>query len=294
MNTRYLREFVVLADTLSYSEAAENLYISQSSLSKHLQTLEKELGTPLFFRTTRSIRLTHAGSVFLNYAKKISALAAEAEAELNSISRSLDNSFLVGVMQNPQFYNLAEYMLSFQKVCPNVSYTLIESDEQGLFNMYQKKHFNLFCTLQPLTKDIDFGYMPMYKSHLVAIMNKDCPLAEKEELSLLDLAEEKLLTPARYSTMSKIVQGSFLQQGIRPNIIYEGSSTGSIELIKSGLGIALHSIEFAKHACTDPSLVIREITPALEFTYGIGYRNEQQLSSSEKKYLNYLRKYELK
>ena len=61
MNTGWLREFVVLADTCSYSEAAERLFMGQSSLSKHIKALEQELGVELFERTSRRVKLSAEG-----------------------------------------------------------------------------------------------------------------------------------------------------------------------------------------------------------------------------------------
>lgn len=63
MKTETLYEFLVLSKTLNYSKAAENLYISQSVLSKHIQEMEKELGTKLLFRSTHEVSLTQAGMI---------------------------------------------------------------------------------------------------------------------------------------------------------------------------------------------------------------------------------------
>ncbi|MBR4162570.1 MAG: LysR family transcriptional regulator, partial [Solobacterium sp.] len=71
MEIHYIIEFVDLADTKSYSESAKNLHISQSSLSRHIQFLEKELGEPLFVRSTRKMALSPFGRSYLPYAKKI-------------------------------------------------------------------------------------------------------------------------------------------------------------------------------------------------------------------------------
>ena len=79
METGYIREFVMLADCLNFSEAAERLFISQSSLSKHIRALERELGGELFVRTTRTIRLSEMGTVYLPYARKIADLCDQAE-----------------------------------------------------------------------------------------------------------------------------------------------------------------------------------------------------------------------
>ena len=65
MDLNYIREFVVLANTCNYMEAAEQLFISQSALSRHIKNLEEELGVSLFDRSTRSVTLNAFGMLFL-------------------------------------------------------------------------------------------------------------------------------------------------------------------------------------------------------------------------------------
>jgi len=74
MDTLYYREFIVLCDVLNYAEAADQLSLSESSLSRHIKAMESELGVQLFERTTRSIKLTSYGHIVLHYAKKSSNL----------------------------------------------------------------------------------------------------------------------------------------------------------------------------------------------------------------------------
>ena len=68
MEISYFNEFVILAETRNYWAASERLYIGQSSLSKHIKTLESQLGAPLFDRTSRKVELTEFGAKMLPYA----------------------------------------------------------------------------------------------------------------------------------------------------------------------------------------------------------------------------------
>ena len=79
MDISYFREFVILAETCNYWAAAERLYIGQSSLSKHIKTMEKELGGELFSRTSRKVELTDFGRLMLPYAQTISKQQYEYE-----------------------------------------------------------------------------------------------------------------------------------------------------------------------------------------------------------------------
>ena len=77
MELNYLREFVALAQTCHYQETADRLFISQPSLSKHIKTMEAELGAELFKRTSRRVELSEFGRAFLPYAQRIAAVQEE-------------------------------------------------------------------------------------------------------------------------------------------------------------------------------------------------------------------------
>ena len=91
MDIKHLAEFVALAETGNYLETADNLFISQSTLSKHIMALEKELGVSLFERTTRKIHLSTEGETFLPYALKIVRLQEEAANVLSAHSKAATN-----------------------------------------------------------------------------------------------------------------------------------------------------------------------------------------------------------
>ena len=85
-----------------------------------------------------------------------------------------------------------------------------------------------------------------------------------------------------------------IKQGLEFCPTYEGSSIGSIELLKAGMGISLHSVEFSNNLPNNSNIQAIPIEPDIKFVYGIGHRPIDELSSSEKKYLNYLKQFELK
>lgn len=97
MNLDCIREFCALADVKKYSEAAEICYISQSALSKHIKSLENELGFPLFHRTAHVVMLTEFGEAFLPYAKELGETQMKCESNLLSKVRSEARSLTVGI-----------------------------------------------------------------------------------------------------------------------------------------------------------------------------------------------------
>ena len=204
-----IQEFAVLAECLNFSEAASRLFISQSSLSKHIKALEQELGVALFERTTRSIRLSGAGERYLPYAKEIARLCTESEMEMDNYKNQSAPSFTIAVMQNPQYYNMAKYITGFQKAYPSISFSLIEADEFSLYDMFRRKLFNIFPTFSNFRGPEEFTFMPMVKSSIVAIFPKVHPCAEAQAVSLHQLAGERLLLPTRGGSLSNLIQTAF-------------------------------------------------------------------------------------
>lgn len=293
MEVRYIREFVVLCECMNYSQAAEKLYISQSVLSKHIKALEKDIGAPLFERTTRTIRLTEVGSFLLSYAKRITALVSEAETGLDIISRRYRHSLTIGVMHNPKMYNLSKYITPYTLGSTDASFNMIESDEAGLIEMFGKKQFNIFTAFEPQDAACPYLYMPLVRTRIEALMSSDHPLAQKDSLSLRDLSEVPILMPSRGSSMSRIILSAFYSNGISPNIIYEGSSLGCSDFVKEGIGISLHATEYCRLATEDPALTSLTVNPPIEFTYGVGYRDPDQLTAAEAEYLEHMKTFAL-
>jgi DNA-binding transcriptional LysR family regulator len=297
MDTYHIKEFAVLAECPSFSEAADRLYISQSSLSKHIRALERELGTPLFKRTTRSIQLTDAGELFLNYAKEISRLCDEVSLAVDDYKRKTSVSLTIATLHNPQYYDLAKYILSFQQSHPDIKFQILESDEFGLYDMFQKRQVNIFPTFAAYAtfhNTIEYDFIPMVSSRIMMICRKDHPLAGEESISLGQLANEKLLLPTRDSTLNHLIMVALRAYDVTPEIVYEGSSLGCVDLVKAGIGVTLHAVEFADFLRDDSDLSILEITPTIPFIYGVGHRDEKQLTHAEKLFLQHLSSFELK
>ena len=291
METGTIKEFVTLAECLNFSEAASRLFISQSSLSKHIKALEHELGAALFDRTTRSIRLSGAGERYLPYAKEIARLCTESEIEIADFRNQSSASAVIAVMQNPQYYDMAKYITGFRKAYPGISFSLVEADEFSLYDMFRKKLVNVFPTFSNFRGPEEFAFMPMVKSSIVAIFPKDHPCAEAQTVSLRQLAGERLLLPTRGGSLSDLIRTAFNREKISPDVVYEGSSVGCVELVKTGMGVSLHAREFAAILHRDADISCVEISPKLSFIYGLGHREFESLSHVEKLYLSFMKKY---
>ena len=294
MDTKYINDFVVLSECLNFSEAANRLFISQSSLSKHIKTLERELGVDLFTRTTRSIQLSDAGELYLPYARRIAEQCSEAEIDLDRLKSWSSTSLTVAIMQNPQYYDMAKYITGFRQAHPDLSFSMVEADEFGLYDMFAKKLVNIFPTYSNFRGVERYTFMPMVESSIVAIVQRDHPCAEADRVCLRRLGEERLLLPMRGGALSNLIHAAFHRENISPDVVYEGSSVGCIDLVRAGMGVGLHAKEFAAALSGEPDIRCVDIEPVISFTYGLGHRNIEKLSPAEQLYLAHMKKYEIK
>ena len=143
MEINNLKEFVVLAKTGNFMEAADILYVSQSTLSKHIKSIETELGVLLFDRTTRKVRISKYGELLLPYAKQIIELQDHYIANLQS---SLDNdrdSLPVSSIPALAQYNIIDIFVDFKKSRPQSTLNVIQAGPDELKEMLRQKKCEL-------------------------------------------------------------------------------------------------------------------------------------------------------
>ncbi|NLV99047.1 MAG: LysR family transcriptional regulator [Clostridiaceae bacterium] len=128
---RDLKSFVAVIDTGSFSQAAQELALSQPTVSAHINSLEDELSVQLVMRSTKSSTATEAGKLLYAYAKQIIALLDEAEADLRSYTIKNDNTLRIAVSTIPALYFLPDSLPQLQETFPDLSYNIIETDSTG-------------------------------------------------------------------------------------------------------------------------------------------------------------------
>jgi DNA-binding transcriptional LysR family regulator len=120
MELRQLRHFVAVAEERSFTGASRRLHLVQSAVSVSIKTLETELGSPLFERTTRQLRLTDSGSALLPEARLTLAAAEAAQDAVHAVAGGLRGSLRIGIMQSLPLLDLAGLITAFHGARPHV------------------------------------------------------------------------------------------------------------------------------------------------------------------------------
>jgi DNA-binding transcriptional LysR family regulator len=140
-----IQYFLSVVDTGSFSAAADEHYISQSSLSKMIIALEKELGVSLFDRSKRKVFLTPAGEAFLGHARKLNDTYKAMVVEMDGYKTTLD-SFSIATIPVLTQYGITTLLAQFRVLHPNIRFSLDEIDGLNILPALDEHRFDLAFT----------------------------------------------------------------------------------------------------------------------------------------------------
>jgi DNA-binding transcriptional LysR family regulator len=191
---RHLRYFVAVAEELNFSRAARRLQMAQPPLSVAIRQLEQEIGTSLFIRSSREVKLTEAGCALLAGARRT---LAEAEAAVTAAQRAGAGevgSLRVGYNWSARFDTLPRLGQAFQRRRPDVELLTEEMRPNLMSAGLRSGAIDVALALYPEISG-ELSYRPIRSERVVAVLSASHPLAHEEEISLDALAEEFLLFP---------------------------------------------------------------------------------------------------
>ena len=239
MNLYHLRYFVTLAKLEHYTKAAEELCITQPSLSHAISLLEKELGVTLFQKEGRNIVLTKCGKIFLEKVKESLKILDDSVLELKSISNGegyIDLGFLRTLGTN---------------FVPRLSKSYIENNPDKKINFHtetttadlikslkEQKYDMIFCSKSEKEKNIEF--IPVSAQKLVLIVPSNHELAKYDSITLEQTVEYPQIVFSSKSGLRQIIDNLFDSIGKKPQITYEIEEDQVIAgLVSNNFGIAI-------------------------------------------------------
>lgn len=240
MNLFYLRYFVTLAHVQHYTKAAEQLCITQPSLSHAISQMEKELGVPLFEKSGRKTTLTRFGEEFLACAEHTLSTLDEGVA---SIKRSACGEGLIrlGLLRTLGVEFIPRLAADFLKENPNsdINFTFHTGVTKSLLDGLAARKFDLvFCSKPP--EKLSLTSVAVQKQDLVLIVPKDHPLSSLHAVDLSETAPYPQIFFSESSGIRSVVEQMFEQSGVKPHITYETEEDQVIAgLVAQGFGIAV-------------------------------------------------------
>jgi DNA-binding transcriptional LysR family regulator len=261
---RQLRHFVALAEEGSVTQAAVREQIVQSGLSNSIHALERSVGSLLYVRGTRPVRLTDAGTALLGPARQVLNAADDARARVRDTSAALTGSLRVGVMQSAEYLvPLAASLAGFARDHPGVDLHVTQSAAATMLAQVEDGRLN--CAVVPAIPDrrstlrlIDLAGEP-----LTLVCRRDHPLSSRPAIALRDLAEQWFVEVQEGWSARGLNDAALTAQGLRRRIRCEVNEwLLLVELIAAGLGVGFVPAGLSYPALTGPDsvLVRREVT----------------------------------
>lgn len=259
METNLLESFLKIAKTGSFSAAAEELFLSQSALSKQMQKLEKELGAALFVRTSRRVTLTDAGRALQDHALPV----LEACNRLRCAVCPAPDAVRIGALPILDAYGLAGRLSAFARLHPEIPFSLEEHENADLPGALDAGTFDLIFVRSSQPQQHSWQYLRLLTDELALVVRADHPLAEQPQpVQLSDFAGESFLLLSKSTQLYEDSVYACRAAGFDPRVFYCGSNAASIaRLVKENAGAALflRQVAFSLH---DPSLRVLSFSGA--------------------------------
>lgn len=248
----YAMEYVLaLAEHKNFTLAAEACHIGQPALSQQIARVEKELGVPLFQRSTHGVSLTQAGEEYVRRAQEILQKAGSLAAEMNRYAGLQKGVLNLGIITSLQCIGYGEMISAFCRLYPDIFINITQSGTHSLLDALQERRLDAALVNRPIrrpSKGIRFEKLG--EDHYALAVPASHPFAEKDSISVRELVKEKLIFHSSTQVAAELCLAACRRAGFEPNIICRSASpTTTLYMVQGGLGLALlPSEEFASHA----------------------------------------------
>lgn len=182
MNLRQLEAFIKVSDSKSFSKAAQELYLTQPTVSAHIQTLEKELKVRLFVRNTKTVKLSEDGKTLYQYARQMIELEQEIQSMFSKAAEQKERCITIATSTIPAQYILPDILVKFRERFPKEQFRIVESDSSTVIEQVASHLVDIGFSGTVIEK-ANCKYIPFYQDDLVVIM----PNTKEYQLSLIHI-----------------------------------------------------------------------------------------------------------
>ena len=260
MELRELRYFLAVAREKNITKAADALYISQPSLSKQMQNLEKEIGSPLFVRGSRSVALTETGMLLKKRAEELLELYEKTEAELAAPAETVCGEVRIGGGESYALQTVMQAAKAVQDNYPHITFRFFSGDADDVTEKLDRGliDFGVMVDL-PDTSQYNALRLPLADRWGV-LMRRDSPLAEKESISPSDLTGQPVLASRQVLEKKGMINEWMRRIGkmdVRAtfNLVYNASI-----MVQEGVGYAI-TLEKLINTTGESALCFRPLQP---------------------------------
>jgi len=257
---RQLKVFERVARRLSFTRAAEDLYLTQPAVSMQVKQFEETIGLPLFERLGKKIYLTHAGDELYTLSRTISRQIDEAEELIEELKGTEGGRLVVAVASTGHYFAirmLAEFCRRFPKVKVNFKVT----NRKGVMRLLEDNEADIVLMGKP-PGEMDLVAEAFMDNPLVVIAPKGHHLDGRVGIGLEELISETFLMREQDSGTRSSVEKILVERGVSLSISMEMNSNGAIKQgVEVGLGLGVVSLHTIERELEDGRLVVLDVEP---------------------------------
>lgn len=254
---RSLDTFIVVAEEKNLLRASARLHLSQSALTRSIQTLEEKLDVRLFDRTGRGVELTHAGQAWLEHARKIRESVTQATQEIRRIDKGQVGQIEIGVLASAMFGIVPEILNQFAAAHPEVEMVLHNVPRAQQLESLRKGQSML--SLMPFHMgETDLEFELLDREPLMLVLHESHPMATRQEIHFAELRDMTLIGMPSSHRMPPTIRALLDRYGFEFRMSQKSDNVvSSIGLVRCNLGVAV--VPASLQALQVPSVVYRPL-----------------------------------
>ncbi|NLG74398.1 MAG: LysR family transcriptional regulator [Chloroflexi bacterium] len=253
LNAHQFNVFLAAAETLSFTQAARRLQITQPGVSRIIQGMEDHFGLPLFVRCGRSLQLTEAGKALVPLAQDVVNLSTLIEETMESIRGEVQGNLIIGCCAPSGRYLLPRLLAGFHNACPQVKANCRVLSQAEVLEALVNGSIHIAVICQAV-KSPDLVFIPIADEEIVLIVPRNHPWASREAVDFQELTREKFILPGQDTDLYEMLSDELSRQGFSIAQLNPIMNLGSLE------GIALTVLEGSGIAFI-PRLLMSRLVP---------------------------------
>jgi DNA-binding transcriptional LysR family regulator len=259
VDLRQLELFVAVAEESQFTRAAVRCHIAQSALSTSIRTLERDLGTQLFARTTRNVQLTASGRVLLQEARRTLAAAAQARAAVAEVAGGLRGHVSIGTIPTPGVLDQAQLVTDYTAEHPGIELRLVRDTSMALLDQLAAGTLDMAVVSLPASLPLGMEALELLSEPISFVCREDHRLAGRKRVSLKAIAGEIFVGAPRGSVANDVLDRLFSATGADRHVPYEVNDVlVMMDFVERGLAVALAQPSLVRNRPTLRSIALQD------------------------------------
>lgn len=279
MTLTQLEYFVETVHSGNFTKAAGKLYISQPTLSRSIQNLEKELNVILIDREAKDFQLTREGQIFFDYAEKMLEEFHTRTREMMDKLENADGKLRLGITPTTGAIYFFNAIYRFRTLYPVVNLEIEEVTTRQGIEMVKSGQLDMSVVIDPV-EDSQLEKLPVLSSEAVLLVPRNHPLGKRRSVSFGELQNENMLMVSKEYVYHDVVAEKFREAGLEPHFIFESNQWEFIfEMVANGQGISILPKPLVNKFNNDRVHQIHLESPVFPWTLSLIRKKDKHISS---------------